>query len=766
MKRPVVYSLVLTASLLFAGGGRIVSGQVPDKRILRVIVLDSKDSAVSGARVTFRTANGEARECAETGLGEFECSVTGKGSLDIKTEAPGFRSFTRLVDLTNESDVRIELVPMPLKEQVVVSASGAPTAIGETAASIVSLGQEEFKASAAPSVDDVLRQTAGFSLYRRTDSRTANPTTQGTSLRGLNPSGASRAAVLVDSVPLNDPFGGWVPWSSVPPIAIDRVEVLRGGASSLYGSDSVGGIVSIIQKRATRKSVFSAETFGGTQGTASASAFGGSANRSIVIDGFGSIFHTDGYIPVEAGSRGLADERAGSRNLVLSARFAPRLPGKLNFFIRGSYFDESRKNGTRLQRNETLSRQMVVGADPEIGDPFTGTSNSALSIRFFALVQEYDQTFTAVSADRDTESLTRLQRVPSQSIGYSIRFSTAAGRHFFLTGIEGRETRGSSDETGFFGGNPTSNTGAGGRERTFAAYAQDRLRLGESFIVTGRVRIDRWRNFRALRSDLQIASGERSTTIFPDRAETALSPGISANFSLTDRVSAYLNASGSFRAPTLNELYRGFRVGNIVTTANEDLRSEKAINFEGGVSFWFEGISIRTGGYQTVVRDAVANVTVDPDSSPILRQRMNAAKIRVRGFEIEGQVRLNRLDIAFGYLLSEALITQFPGDAALVGNRLAQSPSQQVTFRAMYKPAGLITLGLQTRAASNQFDDDLNQFRLGGYFQADIFVSKRFGRAEAFGSIENLLDTRYKVGLTPVPTVGRPLTVRAGIRWN
>jgi outer membrane receptor protein involved in Fe transport len=672
----------------------------------------------------------------------------------------------RELDPSGPQEMRFVLEPFSLREEVVVSAEGTPTEIGETPASIVSVNRTQIETSAAPVIDDILRQTAGFSLFRRTDSRTANPTTQGASLRGLNPSGASRAAVLLDSVPLNDPFGGWVPWSSVPPISIEQIEALRGGASGLYGSDSISGAISIIPRKVRRKFAFSAESFGGTQQTGSVSAFGGTANRSFAFDGFASFFNTGGYIPVEESARGTADQTAGSRNTNVSIRFAPALPGKINFFVRGSYFDEARRNGTRLQRNETHARRFVAGADPEIGDPFPGTSNSSLSVRVFGLVQVYDQTFSAVADDRNIEALVRLQRVPSQDLGFSVRFSTAAGRHFVLAGIEGSQTRGSSDETGYFSGNATSKSGSGGRERNFGAYLQDRFRTGVRFTVTGRVRIDRWRNYRALRSDLSIGTGQTTETVFPDRGETAVSPGIAFNFAISSRLSAYVNAGGNFRAPTLNELYRGFRVGNIVTLSNEDLRSERALNVEGGVAFWLGRFAFRAGGYQNAVRDAVSNVTIDADSSPILRQRRNASRITVRGFEIDGQLRLSRIDITFGYLLSEATVTRFPEDPGLVGKRLPQSPAQQFTLRSLFRVTDDISAGVQARASSGQFEDDLNETRLDGYLQADVFAAKRFGRIEAFGSIENLFNSRYAVGLTPVPTVSRPLTFRAGLRWN
>src|SRR5579872_7054150 len=101
--------------------------------------------------------------------------------------------------------------------------------------------------------DDALRNVASFSLFRRTSSIAAQPTTQGASLRGIGPSGQSRTLVLLDGVPFNDPFGGWVYWTRVPLSSVDRVEVTEGTASSLYGNYAMGGVINIITNTPERR---------------------------------------------------------------------------------------------------------------------------------------------------------------------------------------------------------------------------------------------------------------------------------------------------------------------------------------------------------------------------------------------------------------------------------------------------------------------------------------------------------------------------------
>ena len=122
----------------------------------------------------------------------------------------------------------MQIVLLPEEVGGTVTITRTESRIEETASSVVALGRNDLDVTAAATLDDRLRQVPGFSLFRRAGSRSANPTTQGVSLRGVGASGASRALVLADGIPLNDPFGGWIYWGRVPSESISQVEDLRG----------------------------------------------------------------------------------------------------------------------------------------------------------------------------------------------------------------------------------------------------------------------------------------------------------------------------------------------------------------------------------------------------------------------------------------------------------------------------------------------------------------------------------------------------------
>jgi outer membrane receptor protein involved in Fe transport len=224
----------------------------------------------------------------------------------------------------------------------------------------------------------------------------------------------------------------------------------------------------------------------------------------------------------------------------------------------------------------------------------------------------------------------------------------------------------------------------------------------------------------------------------------------------------------AFRAPTLNELYRSFRVGNVLTLANENLQAERLTGGEAGLRITSNSnrVALRGSFFWNDITRPVANVTLTTTPALITRQRQNLGRTRSRGLELQSDVNLSRRwNLSGSYLLADATVVDFPASSALEGLRLPQVPRHQLTIQTRYENPSIVTVGLQARASSSQFDDDLNQFRLDSYFTLDAFVSRRLNRRlEIFGALENVFDQRYEVGKTPVTTLGPPILVRGGLR--
>jgi len=584
-------------------------------------------------------------------------------------------------------------------ETITVTATRTKTRLADTPASVVVLDKTALAASPSPALDDALRQVPGFALFRRTGSRTANPTSQGVSLRGVGASGASRALVLDDGIPLNDPFGGWIYWGRVPRAALDRVEVLRGGASDLYGSAAMGGVVQFLRRDAG----VALDVSAGSERTGAGSLFAaqtvGAWRGSVAAD----VLRTDGYVLVPESQRGAVDVDANARHAAVDATIERLFDDSARAFLRGSHYDESRQNGTPLQVNDTAFRQLALGVDA-----------GALLLRAYGSEQRYHQTFSAIAADRSSERLTVDQRVPSRASGGSLQYARGLGeRHALVAGVEERDVAATDIE------NTARTTGA---QRTTGAFVEDSMIVAPSLTVSGAVRADRWQD------------------------ETAWSPRLSALWRAGDGVALTAAAYRAFRAPTLNELLRNFRVGNVLTLANANLTAERLSAVEAGVRFaWF-----RATLFSMTTDDTISNVTLSTTPSLITRQRQNQGSSRSRGVEFDADRRLGRdWRLSAGWLFADASLS--------TGRRTPQVPRNTATLQVTWRDA----LGVQARWSSRQFDDDLNQFPLRGYAAIDLFAS----RGVVYVAVENLTNARIEAGATPVVTLGQPRAVRLGLRW-
>ena len=756
--RAFVFALALAPP---AGAAQETRG--PSVRV-RVVVLDATGAPVPRAELTL-SAGGRRRSATAGDDGSFTFADVRATAGTVAAAAGGFERRGQSWSAPaagGVAEVVLVLAPAPLDERVSVTATRTETPLGETAASVRVLSSETLRATAAATLDDALRQVPGFQLFRRTGGRAANPTAQGVSLRGVGASGASRALVLADGVPLNDPFGGWVQWGRVPRESVGRVEVLRGGASNLYGSAALGGVVQIVTRRIEERPALALEASYGNARTLDASLFAGARRGRWGASLAAERFHTGGYLLIARDERGAADTPAASRYTSLGATLERELKDGLSVFARGSLFGEARDNGTRLQRNRTHLRQLVLGAE------LAGTRAGSFTFRAHASSQVYDQTFSAVSADRESETLTRAQRVPAQAAGASSQWSRSFGaRHALVAGFEAREVRGASDELVFTAGRASGRVGAGGRERTFGLFVEDMVRLSAKLLLTAGGRFDRWRNYGALSASAPLA-GPVALTRFPDRSETAFSPRASLLYHPAGNFSLYAAGYRAFRAPTLNELYRSFRVGSVLTLADENLRAERLTGGEAGASFSAAGDRFdgRAAFFWLDITRPVANVTVGETPALITRRRRNLGRTRSNGVELDAEARLaGRWSFAAGYALTNARVVRFPADASLEGLRVPQVPRHLLTFRIDYNDASRHLFSLQGRASGAQFDDDRNQFRLAPFFALDALASRRLARgADVFVAAENLTGGRYEVGRTPLRTLGPPPLLRLGLR--
>ncbi len=229
-------------------------------------VRDTSGSVLPGASIVVRTASGAEERTTSGADGRFSTRVPGTGNLLLIVRAEGFGEHRQTVANGVAADnVDIVLAPATLSETVTVTAARTEQLTRNVAASVNLIERETIARSPAVVADDVLRQIPTFSLFRRTSSLAAHPTTQGVSLRGVGPSGVSRTLVLLDGIPFNDPFGGWVYWTRVPLGSVERIEIVDNSSSSAYGNYAMGGVINIVTTPPSRRTLEMRSQYGNRQ---------------------------------------------------------------------------------------------------------------------------------------------------------------------------------------------------------------------------------------------------------------------------------------------------------------------------------------------------------------------------------------------------------------------------------------------------------------------------------------------------------------------
>ncbi len=722
-------------------------------------VTDALEHPIRGASVKVTQGANFTREVTTDEEGRFVINGLAAAPLTIEVTASGFAVYRSQPARPAELTIRLE--PASLKETLTVTPARTSLRLEEAPANVSLLTAEDLQTAAAQTVDDLLRQVPGFSIFRRSSSLVANPTTQGVSLRGAGASGASRTLVLQDGVPLNDAFGGWVYWDRIARTAIEQVEIVRGGASDLYGSDALSGVINVLTRRPDTRHV-NAEASFGERNTRDVSFFASEAFGKFSASGSGQAFATDGYFLPAPERRGTADEPAASKHRNLGVRLQYALGRDGYAFARGSLFDENRRNGTQLQRNDTATEGLATGTR------FKTNDGSEWQLTLFAHQQRYHQNFTAVAANRNSEALNRLQFVPARDAGLSFTWShIAARKHLLVAGADIRGVRGTSDETVIANNRATTFVSAGGRQRRSGFFLQDIWQATEKLSFTLSARYDTWRDSSAASVSRNLTTNAVTPTFFRARSTDAFNPRIAASYELTSRVALKAAVYRAFRAPTLNELYRSFRVGDTLTQSNAALIAERLSGGEAGASFNLtRAWTSRVTGFFTETINPIANFTLSVTPTLITRERRNLGRTRSTGLEIESEVTLApHWQITAGYLYVAATVRRAPQDARLIGLDVPQVPRQQFTLQTSYNHPRWLNAAIQFRAVSRQFDDDQNLLPLGSFATIDATVSRRLGRwVEAFVAVQNLANERFVVARTPLENFGMPRMVRGGLR--
>lgn len=641
------------------------------------------------------------------------------------------------------------------KEMIVVTGRGLADTPSEPAYDAVTLDRERMQTSASGRVEDVLGNVAGFQQFRRSDSRSSNPSAQGVTLRALGGNASSRAQVTLDGVPMTDPFFGYVPLSALSPDRLRQITVTRGASSGPFGAGALAGSIDMESADAAALGLVSGSALVNQRGETELSgnlapqfSGGGFAVVSGRWDRGQGFYTTPGDQRVPATARAKYDSWSTSARLVLP------LASDIELQARGMAFEDNRT--LRFKGADSSSS----GQDASLR--LVGRGDWQFDVLVYA--QWRDFTNVVVSSTRYVPVLDQ-RKTPSTGIGGKFELRPPVGNdHVLRLGVDFRRSKGTMYEDAFNAMSQlmTARRKAGGRNSDLGFYIEDAWTLG-NLVLTGGVRADRTSIRDGYFTERTPAGALVQDKNFANRSDWGVTWRGGGVYTLSPHVALRAMAYTGMRMPTLNELYRPFSVFPVTTQANPGLKSEKLSGFEAGVDATLApGMTVSLTAFDNKVKNAIANVSIGTN----LQQRQNLPAIKARGIELATSLGQGPLHFDGTLAWTHAEMRAHGNAAELDGRQPAQSPRWAMSGTVSYRPQPGWTFAATLRHVSKVYESDLQTDVLRAATTLDAFAEVPL--AGGFSAVlrgENLLDetivTRNSGGSVDL---GVPRTVWIGVK--
>lgn len=657
--------------------------------------------------------------------------------------------------------------------EIVVTGRGLDAPPSTIAYSTVVLDPDQVDSSASGRIEDVLSNIAGFQQFRRSDSRSSNPTAQGVTLRALGGNASSRALVLLDGVPMIDPFFGHVPLSALTPDSLDVIRVTRGGGSGPFGAGALAGTIELESRDAyelgtLRGSVLVNDRGDTEWGMGLAPQWDeGFVEASVRWD------RGDGFWTTPESQRVPASARASYESWSVNARVVQQVSPDVQLQLRGLAWEDDRTlrfvGADNWTKGEDASLRLIGRGEWQFDVVAYG------QWRNFSNVVISSTRFTKVLDQKDT---------PAEGFGGKIEIRPPVGEGVNLRlGSDFRQSSGDLAEDSFsaFSGALTGQRFAGGTNSDFGLYTEADYSLGP-VLLTGGVRADRWSIRDGYHRRLNGSGAVAEDSAYADRSGWDATWRVGATADVSRGVRLRAAAYSGLRLPTLNELYRPFVVFPVTTNANATLENEHLEGFEAGIDVTLpEGVDFSLTLFDNKVENAIANVTIDPvacdavisaGNSPTAgqcdRMRQNLDAVHAQGIEFSTRIGEGPLTFFGSLSYTDAEMQGTGVQSVLDGFRPPQTPSFAASATLSYKPTEQLRFSATLRHVGAQFEADNETDVLPAATTLDLFAQFTFWEdLSIVVRAENVFDetivTRNQGGSMDY---GAPATVWAGLRWG
>jgi outer membrane receptor protein involved in Fe transport len=733
-------------------------------------VIDETGAAIAGARITISDDKGLAHATALTKIdGSFAIDGIPFGRYSLVVQATHFED-SQLAIETNENSMKAPLtVKLHIKtvtqEVTVTAATRFDAKIEDLPISATVVTNDYIQNSAAQSLDQLLLTVPGVNL-QEPPSFAQHPTSNAVSMRGL---GGERTLVLLDGVPLNDAFFGYVQWNRVPLESIQQSEIVRGGASSLWGNYAMSGVIDVVTKTPASRNL----TFFESYGSNNTYQVGGEgdvvASRALKLSVRADRFSTDGYNTTPKDQRGPLDIATSFHKNNVQANAFFQGPDGLTGYLRGNYHNNDQVLTTPAGANNQHDAGVTTGLQKRFAD------TSFLELNSWFQHSRFVTFNTDVPSDGTVgfqEFVQNVHTTPADDFGFSGQWTKTLGKRIELVqlGTDFRRIIGSDsaaifDETGIH-----VRTDLGKGKQQFAGvFGQVALKpFSIPLDVTLSARYDHFRNYDGFDGN-PGGSGPQ-----PDKDKNSFDPRLAVRY----RVNGALTLRGAvyraFRAPTLDNLYRGFSTTSGTFLPNSQLGPETLVGEEVGGDFKVGHLITGLTLFRNDVHNLIGSRNLTDAELPpgffFGSKNINVGKVRSDGIEATTEYAFFRsltFNAAYTYTHSRALAN--PEDPLSIGKQTANIPRNFAAAGIRWQPKPGWTAAFQARWVDRSFGDSDSTLLQDSHFVADAHVDYRLTRmVQLFASASNLFNRSYiatNSGFEP-SKLGPPFQAFCGLRFQ
>lgn len=644
---------------------------------------------------------------------------------------------------------------------IVVTATRTEREVSDVPASVTVITKEEIENSPAHSADELIQGLAGIDSLH-TIGILSTSTSNKISMRGLGGGSEARVLLLIDGVPANDLSVGAVEWNQIPKDDIERIEIVRGPASAIYGSNAMGGVINIITKSASKetkgKATIGYGTFNTREGNAS---FSGSSGKAGYRFSAGAL-RSDGYMSLPKSKQNATSLDQGVERENISGNLSYELNERASFDVKASHFHEQ-KTGT----------QDYAGFNPyeQSADDITGKyvlnldNDSQFSAQLYGKHDKssYDSANYATGYTSTSYTSEATQDRIGGNLQYTTLYSTEGGTdHIFTGGLEYGD--GNIDRHNDYLDGSGRVIKIRGSQRYNALYLQDEIfMLDDALIVGIGARKDHWYNYDGYGYDDNATPVE---THYDNSSSSAVNPKLSARYTVSPATSIRGSVGKAFRAPTLNDLYSTFVWGTSVWAGNPNLDPETVVSYELGIDQKISAAAdLSLTAYHNDAKDFIGFITPDPVGNPSYREKQNIGEVSTQGLELELHYRMNeQWSLALNGTYNRSVVEKYTADPSIEGNLLPESPKYKGSLSIDYTNPSMFTAKTTLRYVGDRYSDDANTESkvYNSYTIVDLHLAKEFSKTySASLDVSDLFDKGYtEYYVSPGRTVMLNLSAR------